>query len=321
MEMAMAIQVPKTTYNGKVKEIKLGMDNQAVTVGGENCYPFYLFEGQMPNKPRIAMEVWDSPPDDWPQAALEPFAGVTNDPVAWAKKCIHDYGAEIICLQLISTDPNGMNRSAEEAAAVVKKVADAINVPLIVWGTANLEKDTEVLRAVAEACQGKRIILGPAEEKDHKKIGAAAIGYQHTVIASSPIDINLAKQLNILLGNLGVPDNLLVMDPTVSSIGYGIEYCYSVMERIRMAGLTQGDDKLQFPIICNISKETWKTKEVKVSEQDDPRMGDAKKRGILLEAMSALCLLLAGGDIMVMRHPEAIKLVKDMVGELVVPSK
>jgi acetyl-CoA decarbonylase/synthase complex subunit delta len=135
------------------------------------------------------------------------------------------------------------------------------------------------------------------------------------VISSSPIDNNLAKQLNILLGNLGVPDELMLMDPTVSSIGYGIEYCYSVMERIRMAGLTQGDDKLQFPLVCNISKETWKTKEVKISEQDDPKLGDAKKRGILLEAMSAMCLLLAGGDILVMRHPEAIKLIRDMIRE------
>jgi acetyl-CoA decarbonylase/synthase, CODH/ACS complex subunit delta len=312
----MAIEIPKTLYNGKIKEIKLGTDNNALTVGGESCYPFYLFEGQMPHKPLIAMEVLDSPPEEWAEAALEPFAGVTSDPVAWAKKCINEYGAEIICLQLVSTDPNGMNRSAEEAAAVARKVADAINVPLIVWGTANIEKDTEVLRAVAEACQGKNLILGPVEEKDHKKIGAAAIGYRHTVISSSPIDINLAKQLNILLGNLGVPDDLLVMDPTVSSIGYGIEYCYSVMERLRMAGLTQSDDKLQFPLICNISKETWKTKEVKIAEKDDPKFGDARKRGILLEAMSAMCLLLAGGDILVMRHPEAIKLVKEMIAEL-----
>jgi acetyl-CoA decarbonylase/synthase complex subunit delta len=168
---------------------------------------------------------------------------------------------------------------------------------------------------VAEVCQGKNLILGPVEEGNHKKIGAAAIGYRHTVVASSPIDINLAKQLNILLGNLGVTDDFLLMDPTVSSIGYGIEYCYSVMERIRAAALTQADDKLQFPIICNIAKETWKTKEVKVSEQEDPKMGDAGKRGILLEAMSAMCLLLAGGDILVMRHP-SYKLVKDMIKEL-----
>jgi acetyl-CoA decarbonylase/synthase complex subunit delta len=312
----MPFEVPKTAYSGKIKEITLGKGEKAVTVGGETAYPFYLFEGQMPNLPRVAMEVYDMPPEEWPEAALEPFAGVTDDPVAWAQKCIKDYGAEMICLQLLSTDPNGKNRPADEAAQVVKKVADAINVPLIIWGTANHDKDTEVLRIVAELCQDKRLILGPVEEADHKKIGAAAIGYKHTVAASTPIDINLAKQLNILLGNLGVQDSQLVMDPTVSSIGYGIEYCFSVMERMRMAALTQQDTKLQFPIICNLAKEVWKTKETKISEKDDPKMGDAKKRGILLEGMSAMILLLAGADVIIMRHPEAIKLVKEMIAEL-----
>ena len=312
----MAVEIPKTAYSGKIKQVVLGTGPKAVTVGGETAYPFYLFEGQMPNLPKIAMEVWDCPPEDWAEAALEPFAGVTDDPVAWAKKCINDYRAEMICLQLISTDPNGLNRGAEEAAQVVKTVADAIDVPLIVWGTANHDKDTEVLRRVSELCQDKSLILGPVEEGDHKRIGAAAIAYKHTVVASTPIDINLAKQLNILLGNLGVPDQQIVVDPTVSGIGYGIEYCYSVMERMRMAGLAQQDEKLQFPIICNISKEIWKTKEAKIAASEDPKMGDARKRGILLEAMSAMSLLLAGADVLVMRHPEAIKLVREMIADL-----
>jgi len=312
----MAFEIPKTAYSGKIKEMALGKGDKAVTVGGESAYPFYLFEGEMPNLPKIAMDIYDSPPDEWPEAILEPFAGVTDDPVAWAQKCINDYGAEMICLQMVSTDPNGMNRPADEAAQIVKTVADAIDVPLIVWGTANHDKDTEVLRAVAEAIQDKSLILGPLEEGDYKKIGAAAIGYKHTVVASTPIDINLAKQLNILLGNLGVPDNSLIIDPTVSCIGYGIEYCYSVMERMRMAALTQQDEKLQFPIICNIAKEAWKTKEAKISEAEDPSMGDARKRGILLEAMSAMVLLLAGGDVLIMRHPEAIKLVREMMADL-----
>jgi len=314
----MALEIPKTSYSGKIKEIKLGTGDKSVTVGGETSYPLYLFEGEMPNLPKIAMEVWDFPPDEWAEAALEPFQGVTDDPVAWAKKCVDDYGAELIALQLISTDPNGLDRGADEAAEVVKKVADAIDVPLIVWGTANHEKDTEVLRKVAEVCQGKNLIIGPVEEGDHKTIGATAIAYHHTVISSTPIDINLAKQLNILLGNLGVPDELIVIDPTVSGIGYGIEYCYSVMERIKMAGLTQQDEKLQFPVICNIAKEVWKTKEVHMAN-DELNMGDAKKRGILMEAMSAMVLLLAGSDVLIMRHPEAIKLVRETMAELITP--
>ncbi len=312
----MTFEIPKLDYSGSIKEVTLGGGDKAVTVGGETAYPFHLFEGEMPRRPRIAMEVYDAQPEDWAEAALEPFAGVTDDPVAWARKCVDDYGAEMICLQLVSTDPNGLDRGADEAAEVVKKVADAIDVPLIVWGTANHEKDTEVLRRVSEICQGKNLIIGPVEEGDYKKIGAAAIGYGHTVIASTPIDINLAKQLNILLGNLGVPDAKIIMDTTVSSIGYGLEYSYSVMERVRMAALTQQDERLQFPIICNISRETWKAKEAKIPTADDPKLGDARKRGILMEAMSTMVLLMAGGNVMIMRHPEAIKLVRQMIDQL-----
>ncbi|MFC1846726.1 acetyl-CoA decarbonylase/synthase complex subunit delta [Chloroflexota bacterium] len=312
----MAFETPKINYSGKIKEVTLGEGDKAVTVGGETAYPFHLFEGTMPKLPRIAMEIYDTPPDDWAQAAVEPFADVINDPVAWANKCINDYGAEMICLQLLSTDPNGLDRGADEASEVVKKVADAIDVPLIVWGTANHEKDIEVLRKVSEVCQDKKLIIGPVEEGDYKKIAATALGYGHTVIASSPIDINLAKQLNILLGNLGLPEDQTIIDPTVSSIGYGIEYCYSVMERIRMAALTQQDEKLQLPIICNIAKETWKTKEVKIPTKEEPALGDAKKRGVLLEAMSAMVLLLAGGDVVIMRHPEATSLIREMITDL-----
>jgi acetyl-CoA decarbonylase/synthase, CODH/ACS complex subunit delta len=312
----MAIELPKQTYTGKIKTVTLGGGDKAVTVGGETSYNFFTFEGAMPNLPRIAMEVYDAPPQDWASAALEPFADVVNDPLAWAQKCINTYGAEMLCIQLASTDPNGANAGAEEAAATVKKIADAVTVPLIVWGTANHEKDTEVLRRVCEVCQGKKLIVGPVEEGDYKKIAAVALGYGHTIAASSPIDINLAKQLNILLANLGVPDSQLVIDPTVSSIGYGIEYCYSVIERIRMAALAQQDEKLAFPVVMNIAREAWKSKEAKLPTEQDPKLGDAKKRGILLEAMSAWTLLLAGGDVAVMRHPEAIKLVKGMITSL-----
>ncbi len=312
----MAIEAPRVNYTGTIRPIQLGDGAQSVTVGGESCYPFYNFEGAMPNRPRIAMEVYDQAPTDWPEAAIAPFADVLGDPVAWARKCVEVYGGEMICLQLDSTDPNGANRSADEAAQIVKQVAAAISVPLIVWGTANHEKDTEVLRAVAEAIQDRHLVLGPVEEGDYKKIGAAAMAYKHTVIASSPIDINLAKQLNILMGNLGVSPSQMIMDPTVSAIGYGIEYAYSVMERIRMAALTQQDEKLQFPLICNIARETWKSKEAKIPDADDPKFGDTAARGIMLEAMSATLLLLAGGDIVVMRHPEAIKLVKELISDL-----
>ncbi|MDQ7838631.1 MAG: acetyl-CoA decarbonylase/synthase complex subunit delta [Thermodesulfobacteriota bacterium] len=312
----MALEIPKVSYSGKIRDIVLGKGDKAITVGGGTSYPFYLFEGQMPLKPRIAMEVYDSPPEDWAPKALEPFADVVSDPAAWARKCVDTYGAEMIALQLVSTDPNGENRSAEEAAALTKKVAEVVDVPLIVWGCNNAEKDMEVLRKIAEDCAGRNLMIGPVTEANYKQIGAVAIGYEHTVIASTPIDINLAKQLNILLGNLGVPDGRILIDPTTGALGYGLEYGYSVMERIRMAALTQEDERLQFPMICNLGKEIWKTKEAKQSRDEAPKLGDPAKRGVLMEAVTAQLLLLAGADILIMRHPESIALIKDMISDL-----
>jgi len=312
----MAFEIPKITYTGKIKTIKLGKGPKAVTVGGETAYPFHLFEGEMPNPPRIAMEVYDAPPEDWAEAALEPFKDVVTDPVAWAKKAV-SYGVDLIALQLISTDPNGLNRPAEEAAQTAKKVAAAVDIPVIVWGSGNAEKDSDVLRKVAETCDGMNLIIGPVVENNYKQVGAGAIGYKHTAIASTPIDINLAKQLNILLGNLGVPDEQIIVDPTTGGLGYGIEYTYSVMERDRMAALTQQDERLQFPILCNMAKEVWKTKEAKTKTEDAPSLGDAKKRGVLMEAITGMVLLLAGADVLVMRHPEAIKLVRETMADFI----
>ena len=309
----MAFEIPKVLYNGAIKEIALGKEENGISVGGETCYPFYLFEGEMPHPPRIAMDVYDAPPEEWPQAAVGPFADVINDPAGWAQKCVSSYGAEMVALQLASTDPNAQNTSAEQAVDVTKKVAAAVEVPLIVWGSSNLEKDTEVLKMIAEECSEERLILGPVEEGNYKALGAAALAYGHTIAASSPIDINLAKQLNILLGNLGVPDERILVDPTVASLGYGLEYCYSVMERDRMAALTQEDERLQFPVVCNLGKEVWKVKEAKMGEEEAPLLGDPLKRGVLLEAMTALLLLLAGGDILIMRHPDAVALVRGFV--------
>ncbi len=312
----MAFEIPKATYSGAIKQLQLGQGPKAVQVGGETSYPFHLFEGQMPNLPRLAMEVYDREPEDWAPAALEPFADVAGDPAAWAARCVNDFGAEVICLQLASIDPNGMDRGPTEAVAVVRQVAAAVDVPLIVWGCANDEKDAEVLRQVAEACEGRHLILGPVSEGNYKQIGAAAIAYKHTVAASSPIDINLCKQLNILLADLGVPDGQIIVDPTVGGLGYGLEYTYSVMERGRMAALAQQDERLQFPILCNLAKEVWKVKEVKTPEAEDPKLGDARKRGVLMEAVTAMSLLLAGADVLVMRHPEAVARVRTAIADL-----
>jgi len=308
----------KESYTGSIKEISIGDGAKAVTVGGETCYPFYQFEGEMPNKPRIAMEIWDMEPEDWADSALSHFKDVVSDPAAWAKKCVDEFGAEMIVLQLKSIDPSGEDASPEDAAATVKKVSEAIDVPLIVWGCASPQKDEDVFKKVAEECQNVKLTIGPVEDKNHKGIGAAAMGYGHTIISSSPIDVNLAKQVNILLENLGMPMDKIIVDPTTGGLGYGLEYSYSVMERLRMAALSQGDDKLQFPIINNLGNEVWKCKEAKLTADEAPILGDPERRGILMEAVGAVSYLMAGSDILMMRHPESIRMVKafiDLVSE------
>lgn len=309
----MGFQFYKESYTGKIKEITLGKGPKTVTVGGETCYPFYLFEGAMPHPPKIAMEVWDMAPEDWAEAAMAPFKDVLSDAGAWAKKCVQEFGAEIIVLQLKSIDPNGKNASAEEAVKTVKNVRAAVDVPLVVWGSANVEKDEAVLKKIAEACQGENLILGPVEDKNHKAIGAAAMGFGHSIIASSPIDVNLAKQINILLENLGMPTGRMLIDPTTGGLGYGLEYSYSVMERIRMAALAQGDDKLQLPLINNLGNEVWKSKEAKQGAAEAPTLGDPERRAILMEAVGAVAYLMSGSNILIMRHPEAIRLVRSYI--------
>jgi len=309
----LGLEIYKESYTGAIQEIILGKGDNAVTVGGETCYPFYNFEGDMPHKPVVAMEVWDMEPDEWPAAAMSHFKDVVSDPAAWAKKCVDEFGAEMIVLQLRSTDPNGQDASPEEAVATVKKVLEAIDVPLIVWGTSNIEKDEEVLKKISEETHGENLILGPVEDKNHKGIGASAMGYGHTVISSSPIDINLAKQVNILLENLGMPLNRIIVDPTTGGLGYGLEYSYSVMERLGMAALTQGDEKLQLPIINNMAAEIWKCKEAKQSVEEAPTLGDPERRGILMEAVTAVIYLLSGSNVLIMRHPEAIRLARAFI--------
>jgi acetyl-CoA decarbonylase/synthase, CODH/ACS complex subunit delta len=308
-------QFPKVETIGKIKEITLGTGDNAFTIGGESVYPFYTFDGKMPHSPKLAMEVWDTEPKDWAASLNDLFGDVYRDPVAWAKRCV-ELGADAVMLTLASTDPNGADGSVAQAVETVKKVSREIRVPLIIWGADNAVKDGETLRAVAEAVDDRSLILGPVVEGNYKHVGAGAIGYKHFIIANSPIDVNLAKQLNILMGNLGVKDQFLLMDTSVGSLGYGLEYAYSVIERARTAALIQGDEKLQFPLFCNVGKEVWKTKEAKASAADEPNWGDPRKRGVVMESVTAVALLLAGADLVVLRHPESLKSVRQYIAEM-----
>ncbi|NOZ64096.1 MAG: acetyl-CoA decarbonylase/synthase complex subunit delta [Caldiserica bacterium] len=312
----MSWEIPKIQYKGKIREVTLGTGEKAVTVGGESCYPFHDFEGEIPSPPVIAYEIWDHAPQNWPEAVRKPYEDVLKSPSDWAKKCVQEYGANLITVQLLGIDPHGINRPVDEEIRIIEEIVKAVEVPLIFWGCDDVEKDASVLRKIAEVCEGRNVALAPVADKNYKQIGASAIAYKHVVIASTPIDVNLAKQLNILLLDLGVPENKLLMDPTTGGLGYGIEYTYSVMERDRIAALVQEDEKLAFPMICNLAKEVWKVKEVAIPVSKDPKMGKEEERGIMMEAITASLLALAGADILVMRHPRAIGLISELIEEL-----
>jgi acetyl-CoA decarbonylase/synthase complex subunit delta len=306
----------KLNYTGKIREVEIGVGDKKIKVGGQSVFNFHSFEGEIPNKPVISFEIWDTKPDEWPEVCLSPFSDVIDDPLNWAKKCINEYGAKCLTIFLNSADPNGMNKSVDEIRPVVEKIVKEIDIPLIFWGCGDVKKDIDVLKMVCEVCEGKNVAIGPVVDKNYKQIGGSAIAYKQVVIASTPIDINLAKQLNILLLELGVPENKIIMDPTVGALGYGIEYTYSVMERDRIAGLLQGDDKLAFPIYCYLSKEVWKIKEVNIPYEIERKLGKEKERGIMFEAITATLLLLSGADIVVIRHPETVNLINELIEEM-----
>ena len=250
-------------------------------------------------------------PEEWPQSITRYFGDALDNPVTWAQKCVKEYGADAICLSMVSTDPNGMNRPSGDAAKVAAEVINNIDVPVIVWGCDNAEKDTETLRDITAMIGDKKVCLAPLTDANYRSLGATAMAFQHPMVASSPIDVNLAKQLNILLENLGVQLNGVLVDPSIGALGYGIEYTYSVMERIRLAALTQQDEKLQVPFICNLGREVWKAKEVRLPSDD--MIGDQENRGVLMEAVTATCMLLAGGEVLIMRHPKAVALTRALV--------
>lgn len=310
----MAFQISKVKYSGKINEVLLG--TQKMPIGGNSSYAFNVFEGDHPHKPKLALEVWDyEPVDDWAQPLQEAFAGVMGDPGAWAKKCV-EYGADCVSVQLKSTDPNGDDKGPEHACEVVGKVLAAVDVPVIVYGVDNKEKDVITLSAVAEKFQGKNLVLGPVTDVTYKQIGAQAMAYGHSVAARSPIDVNLAKQLNILLGGLGLTKERILIDPTCGGLGYGMEYTYSVMERLSMAALVQQDDNLQQPIITPIGEEVWKCKEAHLCSADHPTLGNETPRGVLMETSLAISMLISGAALVLLNHPESLKLVREYINAM-----
>ncbi len=312
----------KEKWSGKVDEITIGAlekdggtRTSSVTVGGETVLPYLFKEGGMPNAPVIAMEVIDTEPVDWPAALKEPFADVLKDPVKWAVKCERVYKAALVCVKLAGTHPDFGNKTADEAAKLVKDILEAVKVPLIILGSGNEEKDNVILAKVSEAAKGEKCLIGDATEKNYKTLTASCLADGHNIIAESPIDINIAKQTNILISEMGFPHERVVINPTIGALGYGMEYAYSIMERARSAALI-GDKMLSMPFICFVGQEAWRAKEAKGSSEEHPEWGSGTSRGILWETQTAVCMLQAGADILIMRHPKAAEETQKYIGRL-----
>jgi acetyl-CoA decarbonylase/synthase complex subunit delta len=319
----MAVEIQKEKYRSKVGEVVLGATREqggtrshTITVGGESALPYLHFEGEIPNRPVVALEVWDMVPEEWNDCFKQYYGDVFNDPAAWAKKCVDEYGADLILVRLKSADPDLKGSSPENCAATVQKVLGAVGVPLVVIGCGNNEKDNLLYPVVAEAATGENLLLGVAEQQNYKAITSACMAYKHNVIAQSPIDINICKQLNILIAEMSTAmANRIVIDPTIAALGYGIEYSYSIMERARNGAL-QGDKMLAMPMICNVGQEVWKTKEANLPVAEEPGWGEQEERGVMWEAMTATAYLQAGMNVLILRHPRALALVKQNIADL-----
>lgn len=290
-----------------------GSRGKTVTVGGEATLPFLHFEGENPYPPVVAFEVWDMPPAEWIEVQGE-LKDVVNDPGLWAKKG-EEIGADLICLRLASSNPEAQNTSPQQAAQTVKKVLKATTLPLMIIGSGNAQKDGEVILAASEAAKDEKCLLGIAVKENYKTLTAACLAGGHTIIAESPLDINLAKQLNILISDMGYPLEKIVMHHSTGGLGYGFEYCYTIMERTRLAGL-QGDRTMAMPIVNFIAQETWKTKETKAEETEKPEWGARRDRSILWETVCSSGYLQAGSDILVVAHPQTVINLKKLIGKL-----
>jgi acetyl-CoA decarbonylase/synthase, CODH/ACS complex subunit delta len=311
----MAAQLAAQSWSGKISTLTVGATNEeggsrahAVKIGGEESLPFLFSEGALPNKPRIAFEIWDSPPDDWAEELARHYGRIFADPIEWAKRCVDDYKAELLCLRLQGAHPDCGDKDADSEAELVIRMLKSVGVPLIINGCGDDAKDNLVLPAVCEAVRGERCLIGSASQDNYKTLAAAVMADGHSIIAESPIDINIAKQLNILISDMGLAFERIAINPTIGALGYGLEYGYSIMERARLAALS-GDKTVGCPFICFVGQEAWRAKEARER---------GREQGVIWEAITAAALIQAGADLLVMRHPDAIEKISRYIDDLTI---
>ena len=309
----MAAPLMLEKWSGQVSTVTIGATKEeggtrshAIRVGGQQTLPFLFQEALLPNKPVIAFEIWDTQPQDWQTDLQNTYGASLKDPFSWAEKCVKDYKARLLCVRLQGAHPDSGDKTPQEQATLIKELLKRVGVPLIIIGSGDDIKDNEVLPACCEIAKGERCLIGSAVQDNYKTLVAAVLADGHNIIAESPIDINIAKQLNILISDMGLPLEKIVINPTIGALGYGLEYAYSIMERCRLAALS-GDKTVASPFICFVGQESWRAKEAKVDERN---------QGVIWEVITATALLQAGADILIMRHPEAIEKVNSYIENL-----
>ncbi|MEI6914938.1 MAG: acetyl-CoA decarbonylase/synthase complex subunit delta, partial [Armatimonadota bacterium] len=313
-----SFKVPAETYAIPIGTVTIGGSGtrtSAITIGGSTALPFRHFEGSVGNKQVVAMEVFDKLPRNYPEALKQVYADVLNDPAVMAKYLVNEIGADAISIRLESAHPDSGDTRPADAAKTVESILQAVGVPIIVTGPSHFEKNNAVMKEIAGAFPKENLLLNWTETDNYKTIAASAMGYNHCVVAQTPIDVNMAKQLNILMTNMGVSADKIVIDAMTGAIGYGLEYTYSVMERIRTSAFT-GDAMLAFPMLGTPGFEVAKTKESKAPAADFPLWGPESERGALLEIATAMSLLNAGADMLILYHPIAAKTIKSKIDEM-----
>jgi acetyl-CoA decarbonylase/synthase complex subunit delta len=320
--MPVTVETPLEKWAGTIRPVTVGATageggtrSKAAALGGQATLPFLSFEGKAPNAPLVAVEVWNrNPGDEWSAALTQAWGDALNDAALWAKAA-EEAGADLICLRFFQTDAAGNKITGAAARAALRCVLEATKLPVIALGPGQAELDNDVLVACAEEGAGEKLLLGPCEDKNYRTIVAAAMANGHLVTAKTPMDVNLAKQLNILIHDMGMPMERIVIDPTTGALGYGIEYGYSVMERLRLAAL-QGDGMTQQPMLVTPGEEAWRAKEARAAEGVPASWGDLASRAVNWETMTAGALIESGADVVVLRHPETVRRIKQMIGAL-----
>jgi len=303
-------------FNASIGAVEFGCGEKAVKIGGENVLPFYTFDAPIENSPKVGVMITDLGLENEPAGVKAYYEGCTTM-ADIAKKAAAMPGADFVCLKLEGADPNGEDKSVEDCMAVLREVVDAIDVPLVIAGCKNVAKDAELLTKASEVAQGKNAIILAAKEEDYKGIGAAAgLAYNQKVGAESAVDINLAKQLNVLISQLGVAPANIVMNVGTAAVGYGFEYVVSTMDRIKAAALSQDDKQLQMPIITPIADEAWNVKEAMASEEDMPEWGAQEARGVGMEVSTAASVLASGSNAVILKHPTSVATISKMIKEL-----